>query len=422
MGPINPAVADFPCNGRGRYVFIVVNGFTMLTLCEVEITGMICPSSCSPSLVNNLARACNGAGETSVPCPAFQSSLYPGGDASNANDGITSTDWSQTSRCTHTEAFSPLWGSDGPWWYVDLQRSVIITSVRVFNRHRFETRLDGFSILVGNSTDWHECTACAVNLPGPNDPDFVEIDCNGHGRYVHIVLPRFGILTLCEVEITGYASCAVELPWAQSLSPSSSSFSSPASSHSLGSSLSSSSSNPLSCQVVNNLATHCEGGQCPTYQSSTEPGGLSLHANDEKTSGTCSSTEVTAHGNGEDNPWWYVDLQCDAHVESVRVYNREGFENSLDDFSIYVGNTSDWRVLKPCASHLAAPVFPLFLDYECLGYGRYLIIVINRFSILTLCEVEVTGRIGCENTVRSIFVCERTLIHTCLILCVFVCV
>lgn len=66
------------------------------------------------------------------------------------------------------------------------------------------SRLSGFSIFLGGSTDWRQNTACATGQPAPGPPSLVAtIPCVGDGRYLHVVLPgKTEYLTLCEVEIS----------------------------------------------------------------------------------------------------------------------------------------------------------------------------------------------------------------------------
>ena len=39
---------------------------------------------------------------------------------------------------------------------------------------------------------------------------------------------------------------------------------------------------------------------------------------------------------GEDNPWWEVDLKSDQAVSEIAVWNRAGFEERLEGFTLTV--------------------------------------------------------------------------------------
>lgn len=67
----------------------------------------------------------------------------------------------------------------------------------------FFQRLDGFSIYLGNASDWASNTVCASGQLGPRGPSlFSDFTCIGQGRYLFIVIPnRSEYLTLCEVEV-----------------------------------------------------------------------------------------------------------------------------------------------------------------------------------------------------------------------------
>ena len=65
--------------------------------------------------------------------------------ASRAVDGVTSTDWVDSS-CTHTTT------TTDPWWRVDLGSPVAVTEVRIVNRAcdgDCGSRLSSFEIRIG---------------------------------------------------------------------------------------------------------------------------------------------------------------------------------------------------------------------------------------------------------------------------------
>uniref|UniRef100_A0A8C9VJZ1 Fucolectin tachylectin-4 pentraxin-1 domain-containing protein n=1 Tax=Scleropages formosus TaxID=113540 RepID=A0A8C9VJZ1_SCLFO len=120
---------------------------------------------------------------------ATQSSQYDSyGAAGNAIDGNRNTKYTDGS-CTHTNQDSK------PWWRLDLQDVFTVTSVTITNRGDCcSERIDGAEIRVGNSLN-------------DNAGQSSSFQCNWTmGRYVNVVLPKPGILTLCEVEVNGHDS------------------------------------------------------------------------------------------------------------------------------------------------------------------------------------------------------------------------
>ena len=109
---------------------------------------------------------------------------------------------------------------------------------------------------------------------------------SGGARYVRIELPRKGTLTLAEVEVlAGGANVA---------------------------------------------------GGGSARQSSTASGGLAERAIDGSTDADYNKGSQTHTRENEDNPWWEVDLKSDQAVERVAVWNRSGFEERLEGFTLTV--------------------------------------------------------------------------------------
>ncbi|XP_029107705.1 deleted in malignant brain tumors 1 protein-like [Scleropages formosus] len=134
---------------------------------------------------------------------ATQSSQYDSyGAAGNAIDGNRNTKYTDGS-CTHTNQDSK------PWWRLDLQDVFTVTSVTITNRGDCcSERIDGAEIRVGNSLDdnGNQNPLCAV-VPSIAEGQSSSFQCNWTmGRYVSVVLPKPGILTLCEVEVNGHDS------------------------------------------------------------------------------------------------------------------------------------------------------------------------------------------------------------------------
>jgi hypothetical protein len=106
---------------------------------------------------------------------------------------------------SNIDSCSQTWKEASPWWRVDLEVPRLVVSVRVYNRiDCCREALEGFEIRVGNWPTWENNPVCASGVAVPPDPRWVDVDCQGDGRFVFIVLPGTGrSLSLCEVEVTG---------------------------------------------------------------------------------------------------------------------------------------------------------------------------------------------------------------------------
>lgn len=111
-------------------------------------------------------------------------------------------------------------------------------------------------------------------------------DKSGRARYVRIELPDTGTLTLAEVEITAGGV---------------------------------------------NVA-----GSGTATQSSTSSGGVAQRAIDGNSNASYDSGTQTHTEENEKNPWWEVDLKTDRPVSAVTVFNRKGYEDRLDNFTLTV--------------------------------------------------------------------------------------
>ena len=105
------------------------------------------------------------------------------------------------------------------------------------------------------------------------------------GRYVRISLPRLGQLTLCEVEI---------ISGGKNIAPTGT-----------------------------------------AKQSSTEYGGTAQGAIDGKPGHTYRAGRAT-HTSNEKNPWWEVDLGSAQAIESIVLWNRDGFQARLEGYDLEV--------------------------------------------------------------------------------------
>ncbi|KAL0984441.1 hypothetical protein UPYG_G00141570 [Umbra pygmaea] len=120
-------------------------------------------------------------------------------DASHAIDGNKDANFDHGS-CTHTKL------EDQPWWRVEMQDAYRVDSVVLTNRGDCcPERLNGAEIHIGNSLEnnGNNNPSCAVVSVIPAG-ESVSFNCNGMvGRFVSVVLPKTGVLTLCEVEVYG---------------------------------------------------------------------------------------------------------------------------------------------------------------------------------------------------------------------------
>lgn len=134
--------------------------------------------------------------------PTYQLSTTLNGVSSNAVDGSKHPDFSQNS-CVQSNHVNE------PWWYVDLQERFYVTSVIITNRRDCcHERLTDFEIKVGNEDieGGIRNSRCAPKFRQFVNPgESVEIFCDNPmlGRFVTIVIPGYGILNFCEVEVYG---------------------------------------------------------------------------------------------------------------------------------------------------------------------------------------------------------------------------
>ncbi len=96
----------------------------------------------------------------------------------------------------HTEA------DERPWWMVDLETSVEVGEVRVFNRMDVRERADGLVVLV--STDlrhWHEAGRHRGPSFGGADGNPLVVAVGRSARFVRLELPRREYLHLDQVQV-----------------------------------------------------------------------------------------------------------------------------------------------------------------------------------------------------------------------------
>jgi len=125
-----------------------------------------------------------------------QSSTASNAKASRATDGNTDTTFSKNS-CTATKE------EESPWWSVDLDRTMEVKSVTVYNRGDCcGDRLNGFEVKVGDdSKSWNKNATCG-GQHSISQGASTAVNCEGKkGRFVSVVVPRKTTLNLCEVRI-----------------------------------------------------------------------------------------------------------------------------------------------------------------------------------------------------------------------------
>ncbi len=103
---------------------------------------------------------------------ARQSSTNGNGLAERALDGNKDPDWKKNGQ-THTSNS----GSKNPWWEVDLGQPTVVQKISIWNRQGFESRLDGFTLLLLDS-DRKEL----VRLEKIAAPQWMEIDLEQGGK------------------------------------------------------------------------------------------------------------------------------------------------------------------------------------------------------------------------------------------------
>jgi len=132
---------------------------------------------------------------------------------------------------------------------------------------------------------------------------------SGEARYVRIELPRKGTLTLAEVQV-----------FADGV----------------------------------NVA-----GNGVAKQSSTAYGAGAQRAIDGNTDSDFASGTQTHSNEGENNPWWELDLKADQPVSEVTLWNRAGYEDRLDKFTLILLDAERreiWKKVNNPAPQLSAKV------------------------------------------------------------------
>jgi hypothetical protein len=121
-------------------------------------------------------------------------------NASNANNGLYAPSSGVTYDFAHTLE------ETNPWWRVDFGSTKAVAYAKIWGRQDCcQSRMDGFEVWVGDSPSYNgtgnsKCFTSIVNqlLVAPYTYGF---PCDGRGRYLFVVLPRFGFVVVVEVEV-----------------------------------------------------------------------------------------------------------------------------------------------------------------------------------------------------------------------------
>ncbi len=151
-----------------------------------------------------------------------------------------------------------------------------------------------------------------------------------------------------------------------------------------------------------NMARSCgvnENQPCLTMQSSTSSVSTSSRAVDSDrstlfTSGSCTLT------NEQTFPWWRIDFNQTRSIRGGKIWNRNFNSALLDAFQIFVGNGTTWDNVSNalCFRSVKLPTSlyeePYSLEFDCVGTGRYIFVMLPRTGILSFCEIEFYESMG----------------------------
>ncbi|XP_078542753.1 uncharacterized protein LOC144828451 [Lissotriton helveticus] len=328
------SVTTLYCKGMvGRYVSVVITGRReYLTLCGVEVYGVLPPQLPSPSVSWNLAL--EGTASQSSQYPYLGLPSYPLNTNRNGNY--------YEKYCSSTN------GDMNPWWRVDLGQSQPIRSIVVVNRADCcPERLRGAEVRVGDSKN-NNNPVCGT-ITDLSAGSITTLYCKGMvGRYVSVVITgRREFLTLCGVEVYGVVS--TQLP---------------------------------------NLALEGTASQSSLYPYLGQPSyPLNSDRNGNDLKKYCSAT------NGDMNPWWKVDLGQSQPIGTVVVVHAAAdcCPERLRDAEVRVGDNENND--NPVCGTITDLSRGSITTLCCKGMvGRYVSVVITgRREYLTLCGVEVYG-------------------------------
>lgn len=278
--------------------------------------------------------------EQQITCiSARQSSLgNTFGPAKNAIDGNTDGTW----RGANGNSITHTLQEANPWLEVDLGAIHRISRIEIWNRmdNCCVNRLTNLNFLVKEKiTDAGEKVLAQNRIHQASDPASLSFTTSKTGRYVRVQL--FGnsqILSVAEIKVFG----------------------------------------------TPNLAE----GQ-PATQSTTGSGGVASRAVDGNTDGFFFRSSVT-HTNGDNNPWWEVDLGSDYDITKVEIWNRtDCCETRLKNMKILVKSSASdaGQVFSQNYSFKSGQTSPIAFFGK--KHGRIVRIQLEAREFLSLAEVKV---------------------------------
>uniref|UniRef100_A0A1A8N367 Fucolectin tachylectin-4 pentraxin-1 domain-containing protein n=1 Tax=Nothobranchius pienaari TaxID=704102 RepID=A0A1A8N367_9TELE len=265
------------------------------------------------------------------------------GIAINAIDGNRNSQM-MAGSCTHTAQQA------NPWWRVDLLESYIIDHINIVNRGDCcSDRINGAQIHIGDSADWSaNPQAGTIDHLEAGDTYSRHYQRDVKGRYVTVLIAGANkILSLCEVEVYGYRAPTGE-----------------------------------------NLALGGAATQSSLYATGVAYNAIDGNRNNNWNQASCTHTEADLH------PWWRLDLRTIHKVFSVKIVNRDSFQERLNGAEILIGDSLENNGNNnPRCGAITNAVGTEIFEFDCKGMeGLYVNVVIpGRMEYLTLCEVEVYG-------------------------------
>ncbi|GMH44734.1 hypothetical protein BSKO_12686 [Bryopsis sp. KO-2023] len=387
------------CALVGQYVTVSLQTTTILTLCEVQVYGVVTTDPPADFLVS--------PGKN-----VRQSSTSYGGVAQRGNDGNINSQWSGGS-CTATNS------ENTPWWEIDLGETYELTKVKVTNRGDvFFSRLSKMKISVGDNQPYTLNSACVTNAQVPEGAT-MEWNCPLIGRYLTISLDQTNILTLCEVQVYALKKSG-ESPASASI---------PASIGSGGGPAAVNETTTEPTQPVSEASPEPEPFAVPSpesepvavpspepepvavsppvphpaiggtredivsfgknvRQSTTAFGGVAQRGNDGNQNSVWGMNSCT-HTSFMKNPWWEVDLGRTYKVTKVVVTNRgDCCWDRLKFMEISVGDKQPYTFNPSCVTG-GEEGRGEAKSWKCALTGRYVTVSLHATNYLTLCEVQV---------------------------------
>ncbi|WP_309620289.1 alpha-L-fucosidase [Salinibacterium sp.] len=284
---------------------------------------------------------------------ATQSSTEYGGAAGRATDGNTDGNFAANS-VSHTG------NSQYSWWDANLGAAAKVSSVEVYNRDSYGSRLSDYWVMVSDrpftpglspaaqaAQSW---VSSSHQTTQAGSPTKIAIPGGKIGQYVRVQLAGTGYLALTEVKVLGTKNL-----------------------------------------ISGSVAT----------QSSTEFGGAASRANDGNTNGNFSSNSVSHTGSGQYS-WWDANLGAAAKVSSVQVFNRnDSYAERLTDYWVMVADRPFTAGLSPTAQAAQSWVWssrqttkagsPSTVTIPGGKVGQYVRVQLAGTGYLALTEVKALG-------------------------------